>query len=206
MGSRCGTLLAVFLIASLASAQDYSAGQRKGQIYASLVLAGIDDALVDVTDQRVLIVYNQPVASGQEITATWLYMAGAAVEISPQSRQVIIVTANHGEQIEKTTIQTQDMLDFVSKRMDATALTKRILTHPLMAKRRRCQPNSIFIDGECVCERGFEKDQDACVRTAPGESGLCCLMGLGAMTIPAMALAVAAFLGVVALIYRRRRG
>ena len=84
------------------------------QLYAALVDAGIEDAVVDITDERALIRDNLlPARLNKE--ATKQYILSASAIIAPETDKIVIQTYVNYEPGEEITVNTVDVnvSDFV---------------------------------------------------------------------------------------------
>ena len=84
------------------------------QLYAALVDAGIEDAVVDITDERALIRYNLlPANLNKEATRQYILRASAI--IAPETDKIVIQTYVNYEPGEEITVNTRDVnvSDFV---------------------------------------------------------------------------------------------
>jgi hypothetical protein len=204
MASKAWTLAAVLLLACPAAALS-PAKEKRELIHAALVIGGIGDCIVDVSDQRVLVVYEQAPASSDQMVAEWAFIAGVASAASPQSKEVVIVAANHGEQVQRITVKVQDCVDFSAKRMDAQTFNSGMKAELQLSPKRDCQANAVKMGGECVCERGYEQSGGVCAPRAQSSSaGAWCV--LGGFGLAAAAGAFAFLLAAAGLVFWKMRG
>jgi hypothetical protein len=83
-------------------------------IYESLAFQGIDDAVVEVTEDQVLVQYDQPtVRSDTDALITWLYIMGVAAETAPDTNEVIIEMYDGEDPLYEVTVQTSDIQDYL---------------------------------------------------------------------------------------------
>ncbi|MBP1909972.1 hypothetical protein [Methanolobus bombayensis] len=83
-------------------------------IYESLAFQGIDDAVVEVTEERVFVKYDQPpVKSDNDALLTWMYIIGVAAETAPGSNEIIIEMYDGTEELYEVTVQTSDIQDYL---------------------------------------------------------------------------------------------
>ncbi|MGD9778418.1 hypothetical protein [Methanomethylovorans sp.] len=83
-------------------------------IYESLAFQGIDDAIVEVTEEQVLVKYDQPpVRSDTDALLIWLYIMGAAAETAPYTDKIIIEMYDGTEELYEVTVQTSDIQDYL---------------------------------------------------------------------------------------------
>ena len=85
------------------------------QLYAALVDAGIEDAVVDITDERALIRYNLLLPATLNKEATRQYILSASAIIAPETDKIVIQTYVNYEPGEEITVNTKDVnvSDFV---------------------------------------------------------------------------------------------
>lgn len=82
-------------------------------LYSVLANVGIDDALVDVTDERVLVRYNLP--EGKDPEAARYFVLGTAAHVAPYSKRIIIQTYRDMEPLEEASVATADVIRIMSK-------------------------------------------------------------------------------------------
>ncbi len=83
-------------------------------IYESLSFKGIDDTVVEVTEEQVLLRYDQPpVRSDTDALLIWFYMMGVAAETAPYTNEVIIEMYDGTEPLYEVTVQTTDIQDYL---------------------------------------------------------------------------------------------
>ncbi len=83
-------------------------------IYESLTFQGIDDAVVEVTEEHVLVKYDQPsVRSDTDALLTWFYIMGVAAETAPNTESVIIEMYDGPEALYEVTVQTADIQNYL---------------------------------------------------------------------------------------------
>ncbi|WMW23129.1 hypothetical protein RE476_04685 [Methanolobus mangrovi] len=87
-------------------------------IYESLAFQGIDDAIVEVTEEHVLVKYDQPpVKSDTDALIIWFYIMGIAAETAPDTDEVIIEMYDGTEPLYEVTAQTSDIRDYLDSYM-----------------------------------------------------------------------------------------
>ena len=89
--------------------------EKNTDLYAALVAAGIKDAVVDITDERVLVSYNLPKMDDKE---NYVYFTiGAAYKLSPNSKKVIITEFSDLKPFEEVTISMDDVKEFAADKL-----------------------------------------------------------------------------------------
>jgi len=86
--------------------------EENTQLYAALVAVGIEDAIVDITDERALIRFNLPNNLNKE--ATWYYIMSASAAIAPETDKIIIQTYENYERREEVTVNTTDVIALIN--------------------------------------------------------------------------------------------
>jgi len=86
--------------------------EENTQLYAALVAVGIEDAIVDITDERALIRFNLPNNLNKE--ATWYYIMSASAAIAPETDKIIIQTYENYERREEVTVNTTDVMALIN--------------------------------------------------------------------------------------------
>ena len=87
--------------------------EKNTRLYAALVAVGIEDAIVDITDERALIRYNLPPNLNAE--ATWYYIISASAIIAPETEKIIIQTYVNYEPREEVTVNTTDVIALMNE-------------------------------------------------------------------------------------------
>ena len=87
---------------------------KNSAIYSMLVAGGIKDALVDATQERVIVNYDLP--AGMDKQASWFYALGSVAAVSPSSAMVVLQASQGGIASEKVTINMADVLDFLNNK------------------------------------------------------------------------------------------
>lgn len=86
------------------------------EIYETLAFSGFEKASVKVTDDHVLMAYEQPpVHSEVDALLSWFYMMGAAAELAPHTEQIIIRMYSDDValyEVEAYTSDVQAILDY----------------------------------------------------------------------------------------------
>ncbi|WMW25316.1 hypothetical protein RE474_00940 [Methanolobus sediminis] len=83
-------------------------------IYESLAFQGIDYSVVEVTEEHVLVKYDQPpVKSDTDALFIWFYIMGVAAETAPDTDEVIIEMYDGTEELYEVTVQTSDIQDYL---------------------------------------------------------------------------------------------
>ena len=77
------------------------------KVYSSLVAVGIEDAIVDAQQERVVILYRLPATLDKE--TSWFYVFGAAAVNSPGSEKVVIQALINDAPTEKVTASVADI-------------------------------------------------------------------------------------------------
>lgn len=114
-GRKIGVLVAAVLlvgVAYLAFVPPPTATPENEELYSALQSAGIEDALVDVTDDRVLVRYDRP--AGYDVRATNYLVLGAAAEAAPYTERVVVECYEGSTRVERVSANTGDVLAIVS--------------------------------------------------------------------------------------------
>lgn len=93
------------------------------ELYLALASVGIEDAVVDITEERALIRYNLPENMSKE--AVNYYIMGAAATITNSSKILIQVYENFTP-LEEVIVSTEDVLAFMNGTITYEELEKRI--------------------------------------------------------------------------------
>jgi len=94
------------------------------ELYAALASVGIEDAVVDITQERALIRYNLPENMSKE--SVNYYIMGAAATIAPNSSKIVIQVYGSFEPLEEIVVKTEDVLAFMNETITYEELEKRI--------------------------------------------------------------------------------
>jgi len=86
--------------------------EKNTDLYAALVAAGINDAVVDITDERVLVSYNLPKLDDKE--AYIYFTLGATSKLSHNSKEIIITEFSDLKAFEEVTVSMEDVKSFSS--------------------------------------------------------------------------------------------
>ena len=89
-----------------------SASPENEQLYSALGSAGIDDAAVDVTDDRVVVRYVLP--DGYDLKATTFLVLGAAAEAAPYTERITVERYDGQTRVNRVSANTGDVLAIVS--------------------------------------------------------------------------------------------
>ena len=100
--------------------------EENTQLYAALVAVGIEDAIVDITDERALIRFNLPNNLNKE--ATWYYIMSASTAIAPESDKIIIQTYENYERREELTVNTTDAMALINGKITMEEFQKMLKT------------------------------------------------------------------------------
>ena len=102
-------------------------------IYESLAFQGIDDAIVEVTSDRVLIKCNQPpMESEADALLIWLYMMGVAAEAAPDTVNIVIRMYADNEPLFESTVLTDDVLAFTDSQLTVDEFRTRVNVRAMM--------------------------------------------------------------------------
>jgi len=93
------------------------------ELYLALTSVGIEDAIVDITDERALVRYNLPENMSKE--SVNYYIMGAAAAITNSSKIVIQVYENFTP-LEEIVVSTEDVLAFMNETITYEEFEKRI--------------------------------------------------------------------------------
>ena len=113
-GRKIGVLVAAVLlvgVAYLTFVPPPTATPENEELYSALQSAGIEDALVDVTDDRVLVRYERP--AGYDVRATNYLVLGAAAEAAPYTERVVVECYEGSTRVERVSANTGDVLAIV---------------------------------------------------------------------------------------------
>lgn len=117
MGKRTIVLLTIVGIALtvgyLAFVPPKTAKPENEELYSALASAGIDEALVDVTDDIALVRYNLP--EGRDEEAVTYFVLGAAAGAAPHTGKIIVQSYSDSTPISEVTANTGDILALTSK-------------------------------------------------------------------------------------------
>lgn len=108
-------VLAVVLVAVvgyLAFVPPPTATPVNEDLYNTLSSAGLEDAFVDVTDDRVLVRYELP--PGYDLEATNYLVLGAAAEAAPYTGQIVVEAYDDSTRLVRLTADTGDVLAVIS--------------------------------------------------------------------------------------------
>lgn len=109
-----GAVAAVLIVSAgyLAFVPPPTASPENEALYSALQSAGIDEALVDVTDDRVLVRYELP--AGYDEEATTYLVLGAAAEVAPHTERIVVERYDGSTRLGRVTAKTGDVLAVVS--------------------------------------------------------------------------------------------
>ncbi|RLI85044.1 MAG: hypothetical protein DRO98_07650 [Archaeoglobales archaeon] len=94
------------------------------ELYLALASVGIEDAVVDITDERALIRYNLPENMSKE--SVNYYIMGAAATIAPNSSKIVIQVYENFTPVEEVVVSTEDVLTFMNETITHEEFEKRI--------------------------------------------------------------------------------
>ena len=94
------------------------------QLYAALVDAGIEDAVVDIADERALIRYNLPPNLNMEATRNYIISASAI--IAPETDKIVIQTYVNYEPREEITVNTTDVIALMNEGITMVDFQERV--------------------------------------------------------------------------------
>lgn len=80
--------------AQMQAPADVAAIERNTELATALTVGGLDDAFVDVTDERALVAYDLPEGSDGEFLQD--FALGAAAQAAPESARAVIVQNANG--------------------------------------------------------------------------------------------------------------
>ncbi len=119
-----GVLIAILVAGAvviylLPTPQAVSVNEKNSEIYSLMVAGGIENAVVDVTADKVLVTYNLPADLDKE--ASWFHTMGAVAAAVPNGKTLIIEThyrsGNGQNKIDTLTVQIKDVTDFLGGRL-----------------------------------------------------------------------------------------
>lgn len=93
-------------------------------LYSSLSSAGIEDAFVDVTDDRVLVRYELP--AGYDLETTNYLVLGAAAEAAPYTGHIVVEAYDDSTRLVRLTANTGDVLAVLSAEEPSAADWERL--------------------------------------------------------------------------------
>lgn len=96
-----------------------TASPSNEELYSTLSSAGIEDAFVDVTEDRVLVRYELPTGYDQE--ATNYLVLGAAAEVAPYTEHIVVETYVDSTRVVRLTANTGGVLAVLSAEEEPTA-------------------------------------------------------------------------------------
>lgn len=99
-------LVVVVGVGALAAlpAPGFEPAAANSAIHARLAAAGFDDAVVDVTDERVLVRYTVPANVSRRRAA--LIALRAAADVAPGADRIVLQVYEAGEPVEQVTVET----------------------------------------------------------------------------------------------------
>ena len=84
-------------------------------VYAVLVEGGLNESIVDITDERTLIgIEIDPDMYGENVA---FYAMGAAASIAPETPDIIVQLFLNGTFSEEYSVKTQAVIDFTEERI-----------------------------------------------------------------------------------------
>jgi hypothetical protein len=203
MTSKRAAILVMLLAASAQASEDL---QKNQDIFDALALAGLDEAVVQVSGERVLVAYNQPpIMSDEDVTVAWFYVLGAAARVAPQSKSIVITTSSAGEPLYRVTAKTADVQDYIGRQISGRTLATKLKVEDVMSPNRKCQLNAGYDGERCACNPGYELAGEKCAPKAEGSSGVCCLMGIFSLPVLAAGGVIVTGLAAYLLIRGLRR-
>ena len=103
-----------FLSQPDAQAKEVELEDKNSAIYSLLVAGGIKDALVDATQERVIVDYELPFSMDKQ--ASWFYVMGSVAAVSSSSEMIVLQASQGGIASEKMTVKMADALDFLNNK------------------------------------------------------------------------------------------
>ncbi|AKB85592.1 hypothetical protein [Methanococcoides methylutens] len=102
-------------------------------IYETLAFSGFEKASVKVTDEYVLMAYEQPpVHSEVDALLSWFYMMGAAAELAPHTEQTIIRMYSDDVALYEIEAYTSDVQEILDYEMELDEFRSRVTVRALM--------------------------------------------------------------------------
>ena len=120
------TLVTVFAVVG-ASVDEQTAvviDERNDAIYAALVSVGIENALVDVTDERTIIRYEVPNDMNKE--AALYYVIGGAARYAIPGSTITATLFENESASEESTVSVKDVFAFLNKKITEKKFSGRI--------------------------------------------------------------------------------
>jgi aspartate 1-decarboxylase len=99
------------------------------RLYSALANMGIEDAVVDVTQDKVLVRYNLP--ANMDMDTVSYYVMGAAAQAAPDSKEIILQVYEDMQPVKEVTVNTSDVISFINERMTLTDFQAVIKTSSL---------------------------------------------------------------------------
>lgn len=126
-------ILAILFLASLAlfwpaSSTSFEADPVATEIAADLAADGIEDAVVDVTDERALVRYSLPADMSAE--ESWLAVFDSLLEHAPDA-DLAVLQVYEGGPLEEVEADPDDVEAYFSGRIDYEEFRERIFVRPV---------------------------------------------------------------------------
>lgn len=102
----------VVVFGYLAFVPPESASPANEELYSALSSAGIEDAMVDVSEDRVLVRYELP--PGYDLEATDYLVLGAAAASAPHTERLVVESYDGSMRLRRVTANTGDVLALIS--------------------------------------------------------------------------------------------
>lgn len=114
------------------TASEYRAQSMK--IYETLAFSGFEKSSVKVTDDYVLIAYEQPpVRSQVDSLLSWFYMMGTAVEIAPHAERIVIQMYSDDEPLYQVEAYTTDVQSLLNYEIDMDEFRSKVVVKSIVA-------------------------------------------------------------------------
>ncbi|MFH0713328.1 MAG: hypothetical protein V1722_02220 [Candidatus Micrarchaeota archaeon] len=111
-------VLAILVINFWPVPQELSANEKNSEIYSALVASGIEDAVVDVTQNQVIVAYELPANIDKD--ASQFFVMGTVAASTPEVENLKIET-HSGQTVETVTVKIKDVTDFLGGRLSEPA-------------------------------------------------------------------------------------
>ncbi len=118
-------VVAFLLFIYVPSQPELELNAQNSDIYSLLVAGGIKNALVDVTQEQVIVSYDLPENIGKE--ASWYYVMGAVAGVAPNSENLKIQSFVNDEPTEEVTVKIKDIQDYMDGKITDSTLKSKLI-------------------------------------------------------------------------------
>jgi hypothetical protein len=113
---------------------------RNDSVYASLAVAGMENALVDLTDERTIIGYELPRELDKEVAL--FYVLGAAARHTNPEATITTIAFQGGKASEEASVAAKDVMAFLNEEISLQECQARITrTGPLALRHGVTEPS-----------------------------------------------------------------